>query len=208
MTQARAPRQQRGRQRREELCAAAARLAGRDGPSACTARAVATEAGLPLAAVSYYFPDLSVLLGEAIRRVGDDWRAHARRVVAAATDAGPVDTPERLATVLALAVLPPAGEPDPSPHPEVLPGRAAVTARYRHLLAAADSAAAAEMADLRVDLVDILETLLVASRAAGPSADLLLCVADGAAVGAVAEGDPDPARRVVAALTAALDHRS
>lgn len=203
MTGARTPRQQRGQNRREALCAAATRLAAQQGPAACTARAIATEAGLPLAAVSYYFPDLSVVVGEAVRRVGDRWRAHARDTADRAAASTPIDRTAR-ATAIAAAILPP-GEPDGPPgdahSPVRLPGRAAVITRYRHLVAAADNAAAtAEMADLRSDLVTALRPLLP-DRA---TADLLVTVVDGAALGAVAEGDPDPARRVVAAVEAAL----
>lgn len=220
---ARVPRQRRAEDRREALVAAATRLAADQGPAACTARAIATQAGLPLASVFYYFPDLSVVVGEAVRRVCDDWRRHARNVADAlgpAPDAAKptekkqvsVQARRRLATAIAVAVLPPAtGDPDGDgpAHRRPLPDRAAVAARYRHLLAAADThAAAAEMARLRGDLVACIGDILTPIRSGehvGPVADLMLTVADGAAIGALAEGAPDPAAAVVDALVTAVE---
>lgn len=229
----RVPRQRRAEDRREALVVAATQLASTQGPAACTARAVATAAGLPLASVSYYFADLSVLVAEAVRRVCRNWRDHAQDVAAragaagaarAAGAAGPAGDSvratdldrERLALVIAAVILPPR-EPGsasasvselPPPADRAagagLPARATVATRYRHLLAAADNpVVTVEMATLRIDLVTVVATLLPPCRAG--IADLLVTVVDGAALGAIAEGDPDPARRVVAAVATTLD---
>lgn len=190
------------------LCAAATRLAAEHGPAACTARAIATEAGLPLAAVSYYFPDLSVVVGEAVHRVCTRWREHAQYVADRYCGAPPgADDRARLARAVSTAILPPgrtSGTASVDGGAETLPGRSAVVSRYRHLLAAADSPAAmAEMSSLRADLVAIVSRML--PHPDTRTADLLVTVVDGAALGAVAEGDPDPADRVVTAVRTALD---
>ena len=65
----RVPRQDRGERRRTALVAAAVIVVGEHGPAAFSARAVATQAKLPLGAVSYYFPVLDELLGEALAAV-------------------------------------------------------------------------------------------------------------------------------------------
>jgi AcrR family transcriptional regulator len=190
------------------LCAAATRLAAEHGPAACTARAIATEAGLPLAAVSYYFPDLSVLVGEAVHRVCARWREHATHVARGYSGARPGPGGHAgLADAISRAMLPPGGGSGAAPvdgDARIRPGRSAVVSRYRHLLAAADSpAVTAEMAALRADLVAVVSGML--PRPDTRAADLLVTVVDGAALGAVAEGDPDPAGRVETAVRAALD---
>jgi len=55
--------------RRDLLVAAASRLLLRDGPRGLSHRAVAAEAGLPLAATTYYFSSKDELLAEALQLV-------------------------------------------------------------------------------------------------------------------------------------------
>jgi DNA-binding transcriptional regulator YbjK len=55
----------RGQRRRLEILHAALRVMARDGLRAVSHRAVATEAGVPLAATTYYFSDLEDLVTEA-----------------------------------------------------------------------------------------------------------------------------------------------
>ncbi|PJJ61634.1 TetR/AcrR family transcriptional regulator [Compostimonas suwonensis] len=57
-----------GEARRQALLDAVLRVLEKGGPSAVTHRAVAAEAGVPLAAATYYFDDLDDLLVSALRR--------------------------------------------------------------------------------------------------------------------------------------------
>jgi AcrR family transcriptional regulator len=188
---AREPRQQRGADRRDALLAAAVAVVSEHGPGGFSARSVATRAQLPLAAVSYYYsPRLDDLLGAAVELVLQQWIDHGSTVVAAVRGTG-VDAAARAITD---ALLPP-GPAD------------AVRHRYEHLLAAAGHpVSAAAMADLRPVLrglvVDVLSATGTRSRF---SADALVSLVDGTAVGAVSEGGPDPRRQVASALREVLD---
>jgi len=57
-----------GAARRDALLEAVIRLLESDGPSAVTHRAVAREAGVPLAAATYYFASIDDLLVSAMKR--------------------------------------------------------------------------------------------------------------------------------------------
>lgn len=65
-------RRARGAARREELIQAALAVMGRDGLSAVTHRAVAEEAGVPLASASYHFHGLKDLIDQAMQRASED----------------------------------------------------------------------------------------------------------------------------------------
>ena len=186
---ARVPRQQRGEQRRDALAAAATVVLNDQGPAAFTARAVAAAAGLPLAAVSYYFPRLDDLLAAATDAVLQSWLAHGEEVAAATIRRGP----GAAADAIADALLPP-GPP------------AAVLHRYDHLVAAARSpVTASALAELRPALLALVERILSDTHAASSlSPDALLALVDGAAVGALAEGYPDPRQRVRTVVREAL----
>ncbi len=56
----------RNAERRRQILEAAIRIIGRDGPGAVTHRAVALEAGVPLAATTYYFASKEELFNEAL----------------------------------------------------------------------------------------------------------------------------------------------
>jgi len=56
----------RNEQRRRLILEAAVRIIGREGPGAVTHRAVAAEAGVPLAATTYYFASKEALFTEAL----------------------------------------------------------------------------------------------------------------------------------------------
>ena len=73
----------RGAQRREQLVAAAADLLGEQGPAALSARAVATAAGVPLAAVTYYFATVDDLVRAGAERLYEGYLATARELLAA-----------------------------------------------------------------------------------------------------------------------------
>ena len=198
MTAQRVPRQQRGADRRDALLAAAITLITAHGPAAFSARGVAAEAGLPLAAVSYYFPQLDVLLGEAITAVLTTWLTQAENV-AAATETGHPDPaadpthPGTAARAITAALLPPGD-------------RTAVLHRYQHMLAAAEHPlAAAAMADVRPRLATMVERILRGTATRTElSPDALIAFADGAAVGAASEGVDDPRQRVEDTLRAVL----
>jgi TetR/AcrR family transcriptional regulator, regulator of biofilm formation and stress response len=56
----------RNEQRRRRMLDATVQIIGREGPGAVTHRAVAAEAGVPLAATTYYFASKAALLDEAL----------------------------------------------------------------------------------------------------------------------------------------------
>ena len=70
-----------GETRRDALIEAAARLLVREGLRSLTHRAVAAEAGLPLASTTYYFADLDELEAAAARQLAEDWHRESRRLV-------------------------------------------------------------------------------------------------------------------------------
>jgi DNA-binding transcriptional regulator YbjK len=73
-----------GEARREALVVAAAGLVAACGPDAVSHRSVATAAGLPLAATTYYFRDLADLVVAGVERSSSAEVAAAEAVVAAA----------------------------------------------------------------------------------------------------------------------------
>jgi TetR/AcrR family transcriptional regulator, regulator of biofilm formation and stress response len=78
---------QRAARRRRAILEATLRLIGRRGPEAVTHRAVAAEAEVPLASITYYFGSRDGLLDDALRHVADEEMA-ALRAAAAAPPAG------------------------------------------------------------------------------------------------------------------------
>jgi AcrR family transcriptional regulator len=186
---ARVPRQQRAADRRDALLTAAVAVVSANGPGAFSARAVAAQAELPLAAVSYYFPRLDDLLAEAIVVVLRGWVDHGASVARDAEGHG-VGT---AAAAITAALLPPDG-----------PG--AVRHRYDHLLAAAGNpVSAAAMAELRPTLQHLVGEILAATGVRSRlSTDAIIALVDGAAVGAVSEGVADPRGRVESTLRTVL----
>jgi DNA-binding transcriptional regulator YbjK len=89
-------RRQRGERRRRAILEAALRVIGRDGVAGLTHRAVAEEAGVPLAATTYYFASKADVLREAAELAIE--RADADTGVPAAPRPA---RPERLAAALA-----------------------------------------------------------------------------------------------------------
>ena len=171
------------------MVAAAVAVVGTNGPAAFSARAVATQAQLPLGAVSYYFPVLDDLLGEALAAVLHGWLAHGMAVATVASGSGIDDA----ATAIAAATLP-SGGPD------------AVRNRYQHLLAAGrNPVAATAMAALRPELEALIARILIMTRVSTRlTPNSLLALVDGAALGGIAEGANDPADRVRTTLREAL----
>lgn len=189
---ARVPRQLRAEQRRDALVAAAVEVVDRQGPAGFSARAVAAAGGLPLAAVSYYFPRLEDLLSAAVEVVLRGWIDHGHTVAedAAASGHRGIDA---AATAITRALLPP-GPPS------------AIAHRYQHLLAgAANPESAAALAGLRGTLEALVAGILAATAVDSRlSSDAIVALVDGAAVGAIAEGRPDPAGVVRSTLRGAL----
>jgi DNA-binding transcriptional regulator YbjK len=70
----------------------------RDGPRAATHRAVAAEAGVPLAATTYYFASREDLVVQALRQAVDEELAELEARIA---DVGEPATPEEAADLLA-----------------------------------------------------------------------------------------------------------
>jgi TetR/AcrR family transcriptional regulator, regulator of biofilm formation and stress response len=116
-------RRRRGVKRRQELLEATLRLLAREGSAAVTMRAVASEAGVPSTAPTYYFVSKQELLSEA-------WRLHAEREaerVSQATEAVGSDGSSRaIARRLALFV-----------HDSLGPARESLLAEIELLLEAA-----------------------------------------------------------------------
>lgn len=93
----------RGEVRRRAILNAALRILGRDGPAGLTHRRVAREAGVPLAATTYYFSSKDDLLEEALRTFAGEEAARLEAQAKAIVEAGRL-TPADLAAALA-AVL-------------------------------------------------------------------------------------------------------
>lgn len=189
-------RQQRGHDRREDLIQAGARLLTSTGPGNFSARRVAAEAGVPLAAVTYYFESLTELLGLVTDRVVAGWLDHGNRVAQSFIN-GDIADP---ATALILAMVP------GSAALPVTQWRMAILARYEQLLSAGrNPVVSAALAAVRPALHELITT--ITEHSATPitlSAATILAVIDGAAVGAISENVPDPVAFMIDTLCAAL----
>jgi len=91
-------RRRRGLARRIALLEATLLILGRDGSAAVTHRAVADEAGVPIAATTYYFSSKEDLLREALHLHAE---REARRVALATQALGDTPTVDQLADQLA-----------------------------------------------------------------------------------------------------------
>lgn len=97
----------RGERRRDAILDAAVALLAEEGFGALSHRAVATRAGVPLAATTYYFRSREDLVGQAVARAAAAEVDRARAVVAALPDRAM--TPARVATALVALVTPAGG---------------------------------------------------------------------------------------------------
>ncbi len=185
-----------GAVRREAIVGAAAALVTTEGPDAVSHRRVATAAGVPLAATTYYFRSLDDLLVAAVERAADD----ELDAVAGLVDALPHRRRSaRWAAELVLGVvLGPRRRSD-----------AALHAYYERLLSTGRHPAlqpVLQQARRRVDalLADALD------RCGHGAADVahLVAVLDGTAISALVEGDGSARDRALAAVTAALSRPS
>lgn len=167
----------RGVQRHAALIEAAADLLLEQGLAALSHRAVAARAGLPLAATTYYFGSVDDLRDEALEHVADVWLTRA----AALVDDLPARVDAAQAAQVVVRIL---GADAPSPQLLLLYERYLEAGRHERVrpLVVAYNARIAEL---------VREVL---RRSGGRTGDaevrLVVAVADGAAVTALAEGAP------------------
>jgi DNA-binding transcriptional regulator YbjK len=189
----------RGSEKRALIIEATAQLVMELGFSAVGHRAVAERAGVPLSATTYYFRSLDDLLTATVERLAGTWLTAAREAVD--RFAGPGELPDVADAVLATALLTPTGSGSAD--------RAGVLSLYdRYLEAARHPHLQVLIATYDRDLDHLISTVL--SRAGLPhdldAAALVLAVADGAVLRALAEGsDVGAARHSVERV---LEHMS
>ncbi|GAA2021424.1 hypothetical protein WDZ16_05275 [Pseudokineococcus marinus] len=174
----------RGAARRAALVAAAAGLVAAGGPAALSARAAARAAGVPLAAVTYYFDDVPALLREAVEALLDDL---GERVLAASEATPPPAAEDPGATALAGAVVglvlgPYGGR-----------GAAGVRALYaRTLELSADPELAPRLGAFDAACADAVARLLRSAGREAGAARAVLALADGWLVAAAVAGEAGP----------------
>lgn len=171
----------RGAERRLALIDSAADLVMEEGLSALSHRAVAARAGLPLASTTYYFDSVEDLRDEAFAHIAEAWATRAQEVV----DAVP---PQIDYDVAARAVISIIGADALSQQVLVMYERYLEAGRHDRLRAVV----AAWNAQLRELVAQVL--LRAGIPLEDERADLVLALADGVAVTALAEGtSPDAA---------------
>ena len=185
MSAAERGRSARGSARREALVQAAVALLAQRGVGAVSHRAVAQQAGVPLAATTYYFTSLDALLEETVRTLATQWLDRARAALDQLPEqlAGPVELAE--AAVAVAVPADPAGDD--------------LRAMYDRYLEAGRSPAlrpAVETYDAALD--ELLAQVLERAGHPGGRARLVLAVIDGAVLRALAEGHPPRAAAVAA----------
>ena len=188
------PARPRGAARREALLQATLRVIAQTGADAVTHRAIAAEAGLPLASTTYHFASKDEILTEALRYASqlDIDQLHA---VAARFDDQPVG-PREIVAVLT--------------HPSELPaaaGRASLLTCYSLLLEAARRPALRELTRAWADAyLATVSHLLGAAGSRRPAEDarLLLGALDGLSIDRLASGAADDTRAELERLAAIL----
>ncbi len=179
----------RGAARRELILEAALRVVGEVGPDALTHRRVAAEAGLPLAATTYWFASKADLLAEAYGLAAERDVARVRALADELGDAGAAQIAATLARLVAA---------------EVSGGRTAVIAAYALWI---EAARRPELRGIERGWTDayaaVVEELLVRAGTRRPALDARLVVAaiDGLQLEQLARDDPErAAERMVPAL--------
>jgi DNA-binding transcriptional regulator YbjK len=185
----------RGEARRELILDAAITVLGQEGLSALTHRRVAAEAGLPLAATTYWFASKDELLLNAFRRAADKDIARVRSVAA---EAEAKDVADALADVLGA---------------ELADGRTALVACFTMWV---EAARRPELRDIEAEWTEAYEEVIAdllrgaGSRRPREDARLLTATLDGLQLGLLARGGPaqdareelrPQLRRLVGALT-------
>lgn len=174
-----------GERRRLALVDAAADLLLEGGFEAVRHRAVAARAGVPLASTTYYFASLEDLTAAAVEQCGlrELDVMHARVEEASDRECGVESTVELIVDML-IGVF----EENPA-------GRDQLVNRYERFVAFARHP---EMREVQQRLRAEMDSLIIAVlRRSGREVHQdglrrLVYVVDGAAVGALSEGDPDP----------------
>lgn len=178
------PRPPRGEARRGLILEAVLRVIGEEGVGAVTHRRVATEAGLPLAATTYWFASKDELLAEAYRVAAD--RDSARmRALGAAFAAGEHD--DLAATLTDLLTT------------ELAEGRTSLIAAYALWLEAARRPVLQAIEqEWTAVCVHVVGDILRAAGSAHPETDagLLVATLDGLLLHQLAPGHDDPATRL------------
>jgi TetR/AcrR family transcriptional regulator, regulator of biofilm formation and stress response len=172
-------------ERRGAILDATVRILGTRGLGAVTHRAVAREAGVPLAATTYYFSSKDELVTEALRLLVEDEIA---RIGARAAELGDdLASPDRTAAALAAVLLPGRGA-----------ARALLAKFEVYLEAARRPALRQTAAHWRGALTALAESALKGVGAPDPArrAQLLVAAVDGILVHELASGgeDADPER--------------
>jgi DNA-binding transcriptional regulator YbjK len=184
----------RGEARRDLILDAAISVLGEEGLAALTHRRVATAAGLPLAATTYWFASKDDLLVHAYRRAADRDIARVRRVAAESTDK---DVADALADVLGA---------------ELADGRTALVACFTMWV---EAARRPELRAIEAEWTSayegVIEELLRAAGSPQPQVDsrVLTATLDGLLLGVLARGGSSDVReelrpqlrRLVSALT-------
>ncbi len=184
----------RGQARRGALVAAAAHVLRDDGFAALTHRAVATRAGLPLAATTYYFGSRDELVAEAVQALCQQQLAasHARL---AELSTGRYSRAEAARAVLRVVTGVPARRDSSA---ELL------TTYERYVQAGRDPALRPIVVQWNAQLADFVLQAVRRTHPAGatdpPLARLVLAVADGLLLTALVEGAEDPVEAVAEPL--------
>ena len=181
-----------GAARREAIVAAAATLVATEGPDALSHRSVATAAGVPLAATTYYFRSLDDLLTAGVQRAADD-ELDAVAGLVGALPRGRRSAREAAELVVDL-VLGPQRRTD-----------AAIQAHYERFLSGGRHPSLRPVlrgARHRVDA--LLGDALDRCGHGGADVGTLVALLDGTAISALVEGDGSARERAVEAVGAAL----
>jgi DNA-binding transcriptional regulator YbjK len=173
----------RGAQRRSALIEAAARLLLEQGLVALSHRAVAARAGLPLASTTYYFNSADDLRDAALHHIAEGWARRAGAVV----DGLPARLDHAGAAEAVVAII---GADAPSQQMLLMYERYLEAGRHERLRPVV-VAWNGRLKDLVREVMDRADL-----PAGEDQAGLVLAVADGVAVTALAEGaQPDTAVR-------------
>lgn len=156
------------------------------GIAALSHRAVASRAGLPLASTTYYFASSDDLREEALRHIAQDWTARAAAVVDA--------LPPELTTAQAQQAIGSIIGADSSHEQMLLIYERSLEGGRHPRLRPLVTSGNAHLQDL---VRPVLARTTLPSDAA--TAELVLAVADGSAITALAEGAP-PQMAVAAAV--------
>jgi DNA-binding transcriptional regulator YbjK len=182
----------RGTRRRSALIEAAAGLLLEEGLGALSHRAVAARAGLPLASTTYYFDSADDLRDAALNHIAEEWARRAGAVV----DALPAELDHAEAAQAVVGIM---GADAPSRQMLLVYERYLEAGRHERLR----PVVVAWNGRLKALVREVLHR---ADLPAGEDrASLVLAVADGVAVTALAEGTaPDTAVRAALAQLFAL----